>query len=135
MLKALRAFASLGLRAFLLHPLRMLFQKVRGKELFLQNYARDGLVPYSPADRAELPRFRACINCGLCDAVCPLEAAPSLVALAHGRSTTELVALRPRFAIFEKCGECRLCVDACPRQIPLRDLFAFARRKLDEVTR
>jgi formate hydrogenlyase subunit 6/NADH:ubiquinone oxidoreductase subunit I len=135
MLKLFRAYLSLALRALVLHPLHAIFGRAgqRGKQLFLANYAGEGLVPYSPADRAALPRFSGCVNCGLCDAVCPLQAAPSLFALAYSRATPELRSLRGALLAVERCGDCRLCQDTCPRGVPLLEIFAFSRRKLTEV--
>ena len=71
-MKRLIALFFLAWRAVVLHPLRALLAGPRGKERFLQNYAPEGLVPYSADERARLPRFSGCIQCGLCDAVCPL---------------------------------------------------------------
>ena len=123
MLKQLVAYLRLALRALVLHPLRVLFTppEQRGKAGFLASYAGEGLVPYTVAERALLPRFGGCINCGVCDAICPIvlggplpagaaagvdRAAegfgaallafhgPSFIALAWSRASPELRGLR-----------------------------------------
>lgn len=137
----LLALLFLGWRAIVLHPLRALLAGDRGKQRFLRNYATEALIPYSRADRALLPRFSGCIQCGLCDAVCPLMRqlppaqwrGPSLFAVAYSRATPELPQLRTPLAHLDRCGACRACQDICPRAVPLLDLFAFTRRKLAEV--
>jgi len=142
-MKRLFAFFLLGVRAVLLHPLRQLFTPAdrKGKAGFLRSYAPEALVPATPQDRADLVRFTGCVNCGLCDAVCPLVAkltpsewrGPSLFALAYSRASPELPHLRGPVALLDLCGTCTRCRDICPRGVPLLDIFAFTRRKLAQV--
>jgi succinate dehydrogenase/fumarate reductase-like Fe-S protein len=142
-MKKFLALALLGLRALLLHPLRQLFTPAerKGKRRFLSNYAPEALVPMTAQDRADLLRFSGCINCGLCDAVCPLVGrvapedfrGPSLFALAYSRATPELPHLRRVITVLDACGPCQLCQDVCPRAVPLLEIFTFTKRKLLEV--
>jgi succinate dehydrogenase/fumarate reductase-like Fe-S protein len=142
-MKRLFAFFLLGVRAVVLHPLRQLFTPAdrKGKAGFLRSYAPEALVPATPQDRADLVRFTGCVNCGLCDAVCPLVAklppsewrGPSLFALAYSRASPELPHLRGPVALLDLCGTCTRCRDICPRGVPLLDIFAFTRRKLAQV--
>jgi len=141
--KRLFALLLLGIRALILHPIAQLFTPAerKGKRRFLSNYAGEALVPMSALDRAELPRFSGCVNCGLCDAICPLVGraelrswrGPSLFAIAYSRATPELPHLRAAIATLDQCGPCHACQDICPRAVPLLDIFAFTRRKLAEV--
>src|SRR5204862_5776701 len=95
----------------------------KGKARFLANYAPEALVPATPQDRKDLLRFTGCINCGLCDAVCPIVGAvppsqwrgPSLFALAYSRATPELPFLRGPVALPGRCGWCPRCRAVCPR--------------------
>jgi succinate dehydrogenase/fumarate reductase-like Fe-S protein len=142
-MKRLFAFFLLGIRALFIHPVRALFTSPdkKGKAGFLKSYAPEALVPATPQDRADLMRFTGCVNCGLCDAVCPLVPqlppsewrGPSLFALAYSRASPELPHLRGAVAILDLCGTCTRCRDVCPRGVPLLDIFAFTRRKLAQV--
>jgi ferredoxin len=142
-MKRIFAFFLLGVRAVILHPVRQLFTPAdrKGKAGFLRSYAPEALVPATVQDRADLQRFTACVNCGLCDAVCPLVAklppsewrGPSLFALAYSRASPELPHLRGPVALLDLCGACTRCRDVCPRGVPLLDIFAFTRRKLAQV--
>ncbi len=140
----LRALLFLGYHALVVHPLRVLrrTRAQQGKPRFLANYAPEGLVPTSAPDRKRMPAFMGCIGCGLCDMVCPLVGkldrrdfrGPSLVALAYTRATPDLghVATTLRHLPAD-CGTCNRCVEVCPRQVPLKEIFEYGNRKLDEV--
>lgn len=137
-MKQIYAFALLGLRAAVLHPLGQWFGSGDdGKDRFLRNYTPDGLVPLSAAERERLVAFQRCINCGLCDMVCPSGAQPSLLALAYSRATPDLPRTRAALALIETCpscqGESHPCEQVCPRQVPIREIVAFSQRKLVEV--
>lgn len=142
-MKRFFAFFLLGVRAVFIHPIRQLFTPPdrKGKAGFLRNYAPEALVPATQQDRRDLMRFTGCVNCGLCDAVCPLVPqlppsewrGPSLFALAYSRASPELPHLRGPVAILDLCGTCTRCRDVCPRGVPLLDIFAFTRRKLAQV--
>jgi succinate dehydrogenase/fumarate reductase-like Fe-S protein len=142
MIRRLLALFFLGWRAVVLHPIRAALAGPRGKQRFLDNYMPDLLVPCSADDRRQLLRFSGCIQCGICDAVCPLVGrlprqdwrGPSQFAVAYSRATPELPALRLPISLLDNCGTCRLCQDWCPRAVPLLDIFAFTRRKLAQVS-
>ena len=140
-MRRLLALFFLAWRAVVLHPIRAALAGPRGRQRFLDNYVPEALVPYSISDRQALPRFSGCIQCGLCDAICPLVPrlprarwrGPSLFAVAYSRATPELRHLEVPIALLDQCGACRACQEICPRAVPLLDIFAFTRRKLREV--
>ncbi len=141
--RRLNAFLFLGYRAVVVHPLKVLFRgKNWGKPAFLGNYAHEGLIPLTAPEREQLTSFMRCIDCGMCDAVCPLVGklerknfgGPSLVALAYARATPDLGSVAPTLRhLPADCGACDKCVRICPTRVPLKDLFVFANRKLTEV--
>jgi Na+-transporting NADH:ubiquinone oxidoreductase subunit A len=76
-----------------------------------------------PMDCGQHGEVRACVNCGTCAAVCPVDILPQFTmkclaadeveeALAHG---------------LLDCAECGLCTYACPSKIELREVFRLAK--------
>jgi Na+-transporting NADH:ubiquinone oxidoreductase subunit A len=76
-----------------------------------------------PMDCGQHGEVRACVNCGMCAAICPVDILPQFTmkclvadeleeALAHG---------------LLDCAECGLCTYACPSKIRLRDAFRSAK--------
>jgi len=78
-----------------------------------------------PMDCGQHGEVRACVNCGTCAAICPVDILPQFTmkclvvdeveeALAHG---------------LLDCAECGLCTYACPSKIELREVFRSAKAK------
>ncbi len=142
-MKKLYAYLLLSVRALILHPLRELFTPrwKKGAPRFLANYVPEGCVPYSAEERARLAAYMTCVSCGLCDLVCPLPLrvgrlafpGPSIIARAYSRGTPDLINIGGAVAFTESCNECRLCETICPRQVPLREIFDFSKRKIAEA--
>jgi Na+-transporting NADH:ubiquinone oxidoreductase subunit A len=76
-----------------------------------------------PMDCGQHGEVRACVNCGTCASICPVDILPQFTmkclvadeveeALAHG---------------LLDCAECGLCTYACPSKIQLRDVFRAAK--------
>ncbi|WP_319407430.1 4Fe-4S dicluster domain-containing protein [uncultured Desulfosarcina sp.] len=76
-----------------------------------------------PMDCGQHGEVRACVNCGTCATICPVDILPQFTmkclvadeveeALAHG---------------LLDCAECGLCTYACPSKIQLRDVFRSAK--------
>lgn len=76
-----------------------------------------------PMDCGQHGEERACVNCGTCAAICPVDILPQFTmkclvadeveeALAHG---------------LLDCAECGLCTYACPSKIQLREVFRVAK--------
>ncbi len=76
-----------------------------------------------PMDCGQHGEVRACVNCGICARICPVDILPQFTmkclvadeveeALAHG---------------LLDCAECGLCTYACPSKIQLREVFQAAK--------
>jgi Na+-transporting NADH:ubiquinone oxidoreductase subunit A len=76
-----------------------------------------------PMDCGQHGEVRACVNCGTCATICPVDILPQFTmkclvadeveeALAHG---------------LLDCAECGLCTYACPSKIQLREVFRAAK--------
>ncbi len=134
----------LAYRALVAHPLRKLFSTDQrsGKQRFLDNYAPEGLVPISAADRQLLQKASRCIHCGLCEGFdAALSVLPrttydgaSLLAICYSRATPDLPQAR---TALEGLSEDLLVRSeaVCPTRVPLRSLLGYLRRQLDEVAR
>jgi len=127
----------LAWRAAVVQPLRRILQRrPAGKASFLANYAVEGLVPTTPADKAMLEAAGRCISCGLCD-----ELDGQLGAIARGayqgasilprqyaRSSVELrwsaAAIEAIDPEAYRAGEA-----ACPTRVPLVALAMWLKER------
>lgn len=134
----------LGYRAVIAHPLRKLFDNDErpGKVRFLANYAPEGNIPTSLEDRAVLRGASRCIHCGLCEAYDnelsklprTLYDGAALIPVALTRASPDLPRARQLLSRLDPS----LLASAeavCPTRVPLRDLAAYLKRKLDELER
>jgi Na+-transporting NADH:ubiquinone oxidoreductase subunit A len=108
-----------GDREELLGFIRPGFHKPSTSTAFLSVFQRK---PF-PMDCGQHGEERACINCGTCARICPVDILPQFTmkclvademeeALAHG---------------LLDCAECGLCTYACPSKIQLREVFRAAK--------
>ncbi len=119
----LGAFAYLGWRALVAHPLRRLFERRRGAARFAANYESEGLARTRAEDRALGEAASACISCGLCETGCELAASPAVRSLGlhaafrlYSRNSVELRhALEP----LQACAGCSGCEALCPTGVPI----------------
>lgn len=72
------------------------------------------------------PQETACVRCGKCGEVCPLNLVPTRLALASRRRDWELAR---RYHI-QACIECGCCAYACPASIPLTQLIRMGKAML-----
>jgi hypothetical protein len=134
----------MGYRAAIAHPLRLLFSgdERTGKQKFLDNYAREGLLPTSAEDRETLHAASRCIHCGLCDAYDPaLSSLPrtlydgaSVMPVAWSRATPDLPTAREALVRIHPEQLAR-AEAVCPTRVPLRRVAAYLQRKLVELAR
>ncbi len=132
-------FAKLNLAwALLLHFLKKPFRfRRQGLLLFLDNYRADRLVPLTSSDKDWMDRFSQCMNCGLCDAVCPallkfpreIFPGPSYIVTALVRSPADY-----RFSGIDLswCEGCDQCEKICPNLVPIKQGIQFIHQKLAE---
>ena len=129
------AFAYLGWRALLAHPLRRLVRRGSGAERFAANYESEGRARTRPEDRAVGEAAAACIGCGLCETGCQLAASPALRTLGlhaafrlYSRSSVDLP---HAVEALEACAGCSGCEALCPTGVPIgrvvRELLARAK--------
>ncbi len=99
--------------------IRLGYNKPSYSTAFLSSFRRK---PF-PMDCGQHGEVRACVNCGTCANICPVEILPQFTmkclmadeveeALAHG---------------LLDCAECGLCTYACPSKIELTQLFKIAK--------
>ena len=142
-IQKLKGDLYLAYRALIAHPLKRLFDtdERSGKQKFLDNYAPEGLVPMSAADRQILRAAARCIHCGLCDAfdrallVIPRSVydGASLLPISYSRATPDLPRARAALAELRE-DQLAQSEAVCPTRVPLRSIVRYLQRKLDEVT-
>ncbi|HLL54804.1 MAG TPA: (Fe-S)-binding protein [Myxococcaceae bacterium] len=129
-------------RAAVAHPLRLLLDssELPGKRRFLANYAPEGNLPTSLADREVLLAASRCIHCGLCDAQdLALAAAPRTGYLGASQLPVRLSRAMPDLeqarGVLSRVNEqgLRAGEAVCPTRVPLVTLFRYLERKLAEL--
>jgi succinate dehydrogenase/fumarate reductase-like Fe-S protein len=113
-------------------PVRLLGRS-RDAQRFRDAVLPEGYIPLEPAERAALPSFMQCINCGLCSLACPdpvaadasawQEAWTFVAGPARSLDRTILVA-----ADLTGCADCDACADVCPTGVPIPQLAGMVRR-------
>ena len=140
--KKLKGDLYMGYRAAIAHPLKKLFSRDErtGKQRFLDNYAPEGLIPTSAADREVLEQASRCIHCGLCDAYDPtLSTLPrtvyggvSLLPVSYSRATPDMP--RARQAIETIRPEALVQAEAvCPTRVPLQRIARYLKGRLAQL--
>ncbi len=74
-------------------------------------------------DEAEISRESACIRCGRCISVCPMQLSPTAISLAYRAGDAEEIA-RKNVAC---CIECGCCSYICPAKRPLTQTMRLAK--------
>lgn len=132
----------LAWRALVMHPMRLMLSTDErpGKQRFLDNYASEGLIPFSVEERRVLSKASRCIHCGLCDAYDLALAAqprtrfdgPSAIPLAWARATPDLPRARSALVALDEEALIR-AEKVCPTRVPLRELAETLRAKLAQL--
>jgi Na+-translocating ferredoxin:NAD+ oxidoreductase RnfC subunit len=127
----------LGYCAMVAQPAKKWFRSdgLSGEERFLRNYAGEGNVVTSEADRAVLAEASQCIQCGLCDASAqstgePIR--PSQLCNATARTATHLPFARGALAALTP-ERMEGAEALCPRRVPLVRIARYLQVKLQEV--
>lgn len=95
-----------------------------GAERFLENFAGEGMAPLTVAQAAVIEGASRCIQCGLCEAVCPL---PVDRWLANSRALD--MASYAAASMPSMCpDDCRRCELICPTGVPIAAIPAFVHR-------
>jgi len=96
------------------------------------------MKPSAPPLEALREDMAACIKCAACIPACPTYPTTrresmgprGRLAIAVGLLEGELTGRDGAFAAISSCIDCRACVPACPRHIPLADVFYAAKAEL-----
>ncbi|MCD6396297.1 MAG: 4Fe-4S dicluster domain-containing protein [Spirochaetaceae bacterium] len=72
---------------------------------------------------------RACLSCGYCQDVCPIEILPDILFPYAERDRLDETAIQ--YGIF-KCIDCNLCTYVCPSKIPIASYLKEGKKKLME---
>ena len=102
------------------------------------HFADHGWLATASACPSPERSWEACTACEACNAVCPLAAqtnavvfsGPMEIPLRLYRRFPDLIAARQMLAVFERCGPCRACEEACPQGVPILGLVASLREVL-----
>lgn len=128
----IRILAYLNLLSHLVQNLleRWVLRRRRGLTDFLHSYREDRIIPFTSEEKKLLTLFSRCIQCGLCDSLCPVSG------VTPGPSFLPMLARSvPNFAPLplplERCAGCPGCESICPTGVPLRQLVDFIRRKME----
>ncbi len=122
----------------IVHLIKKPFLRRRsGYRQFLENYRSDRLIPLTSTDRDWILKFSRCLNCGLCDAVCPALLTlprekfpgPSYIVTPLARATPDFWAVDIELAM---CQGCELCQQVCPNQVPVKEALEFIEVKTAE---
>lgn len=127
---------------YILHILKLPFRNLKKTDnynLFIQKYASDNIIPISEAEREVFAIYEKCINCGLCQANCPVLESPYIeqfigplaITTAFSRSLPDVNTLNKLVYYCTQCGKCQ---SVCPQNISIVDIVCFLRRKIYEQT-
>jgi electron transport complex protein RnfC len=84
------------------------------------------IIAATPDELPPLPAEQACIRCGKCAEVCPVQLLPQQL---YWFSRAEEFDKAEQFKIHD-CIECGLCAYVCPSYIPLVDYYRFAKAEI-----
>jgi succinate dehydrogenase/fumarate reductase-like Fe-S protein len=140
MMKSILAKINLAFH-LLIHFLKKLFPKrKKGIWQFVDNYRKDRLIPLTSSDKDWMDRFSRCMNCGLCDAVCPaLQNFPRHLFPGPSYIVTTLVRSPPTYRFsgidLSWCEGCHQCEKICPNLVPIKKGIEFIQQKMEEEGR
>lgn len=133
--KQIKALSFLG-TFFTLHFIKKILRiNQRGKKEFIEDYAQDRIFPISAELRSKMPVFSKCLNCRICDTVCPKvlekpeQPAPSYIVGTFSRSLTDFDLFDDAF----ECGDCMACEQACPHHVPIKEVIGFVKDGKKEI--
>ncbi|MBI3072409.1 MAG: 4Fe-4S dicluster domain-containing protein [Deltaproteobacteria bacterium] len=114
-----------------------------GLAKFNAHYSADRLLPSSPEDLVLYATASRCINCGICDALCPVTstaprhefAGPSMAPLLLSRSASLAAFAAPFLKHSARCESCGECQHVCPTSVPIASVIRLVRRRAERLGR
>jgi len=91
--------------------------------------ATSGITAFTHSESSPYEKQKACIRCGYCNTVCPVDIYPQMIMEAEKKNNIE----RLKKLHVEDCIDCGLCSYVCPSDIKLTPYLRRGRNKIEKA--